>query len=214
MSVGKGGIAHVTTARFSDGQVELAEHHLHRLLHDAALCGSDAAVCRVAVQAAQAAVVGDEGPGTMRIVVENDSFDVKKQPLRRMLWQLSDAPLALQWAPDPRQGLARQAKVADRTEYDGIPADAVFVDDGRVLEGPYAHIAFRIDGVWVTPAPGDGVLVGSMQQHLLAQPEWSAAHITVEDVERADACVMFSAHLRIAPVAKLGGRTFPRLVAM
>ena len=155
--------------RVVDGDCPLADLHRERLSASAAELGLPAPGDAIA-----AAVAGTP-PGSWRVGVElfpDGHVEVSRAALAPL-----DAPVAvlLADAPWPRDPLARH-KTSWRTHLDDAwrAAEAVgafdtigYDDAGRVLEGGRSTVFALIDGAWVTPPVGLGVLPGVQRAALL-----------------------------------------------
>ena len=90
--------------------------------------------------------------------------------------------------------------------------DAIFVSsDGLVMEGPTSSVIARIDGEYVTPEPGTGILRGTTQlrvfDFLAARGERSTVTtLPVGDLTRVDALWLVSSVRSAAPVVALDGQ--------
>jgi 4-amino-4-deoxychorismate lyase len=90
--------------------------------------------------------------------------------------------------------------------------DAVFVSsDGFLLEGPTSSLVLRVDGRYLTPEPGSGILHGTTQLSLFAflesrGAETGYARMAVGELERADAAWLVSSVRLAAPLAAIDGR--------
>ena len=106
-------------------------------------------------------------------------------------------------------------KTTLRSRYDeGIRAaqargafDMLFFDgEGWLTEGGRSNVFLRVEGQWLTPPLGRGVLPGTMRAALLADPAWSARErrLRVGDLLRAERIVLTNAlrgvlEARLAP---------------
>ena len=77
---------------------------------------------------------------------------------------------------------------------------------GKVCEGAVSNFVFRIDGLWVTPELGAGVLPGIIRGLIISSGLAIEAEIDASELDRATHAFALSA-LRIAqPVGELAGR--------
>ena len=85
--------------------------------------------------------------------------------------------------------------------------EAIIVSDkGRVCEGAVTNLLMKIDGKWLTPPIGDGVLAGVMRALVVEYCGVEVKSIEVADLARVDSAFLLSS-LRIAqPVASINGR--------
>lgn len=93
--------------------------------------------------------------------------------------------------------------------------DAIFVtNDGFVLEAPTASLIIRVNGEFLTPAPGGGILHGTTQlsvyEYLASQGlKADYATLSVADVMRADAAWLVSSVRLAAPITAIDGTAIP-----
>lgn len=89
--------------------------------------------------------------------------------------------------------------------------DVVFVSsDGYLLEGPTSTMLLRIDGVFVTPEPGAGILHGTTQLSAFAwltEQGYATEYRAVarEEIERADGAWLLSSVRLAAPITAVDG---------
>ncbi|MDI3514468.1 MAG: para-aminobenzoate synthetase / 4-amino-4-deoxychorismate lyase [Rhodocyclaceae bacterium] len=184
--------------------IRQVERHLARLSASAAAL--DFACPRTAIVAALRQQVAGLAPGVptrMRLALHKDGrFEIVVAALE----PLSPGPVEVLLAPrpieDPHGLLAHKTTL--RSRYDeGIRAaqargafDTLFFDaEGWLTEGGRSNVFLRIDGQWLTPPVGRGVLPGTMRAALLDDPEWSAREqaLRVEDLFRAERIVLTNA---------------------
>jgi para-aminobenzoate synthetase/4-amino-4-deoxychorismate lyase len=95
-------------------------------------------------------------------------------------------------------------KTSIRTRYDAAWRDAeaqgafdtlFFNERGELTEGGRSNVFVRVDGQWLTPALGCGVLPGVMRGVLLDDPDWNASEavITRAMLDAADDIVICNA---------------------
>ena len=187
----------------ADG-VRQVERHLARLAASAAALGF--ACPRAGIVAALREQVAGLAPGLparMRLALHKDGrFEIVVAPLE----PLPAGPVEVLIAPEPiddPHGLFAH-KTTLRSRYDaGIRAaqgrgafDTLFFDaDGWLTEGGRSNVFVRIDGQWLTPPVGRGVLPGTMRAAVLDDAEWSAREqaLRVEDLLRAERIVLTNA---------------------
>jgi para-aminobenzoate synthetase/4-amino-4-deoxychorismate lyase len=63
---------------------------------------------------------------------------------------------------------------------------------GEVTESTIANLAAQIDGVWVTPPRGSGLLGGTYREVLLREGRLTEQPITVEELMAAEAIALVS----------------------
>ena len=74
--------------------------------------------------------------------------------------------------------------------------DQLFINRaGQITEGARSNVFALIDGQWITPPVGAGLLPGIMRGVLLDDPAWNAreAPLTLDDLRRADRIVLCNA---------------------
>jgi para-aminobenzoate synthetase/4-amino-4-deoxychorismate lyase len=187
----------------ADG-IRQVERHLARLAASAAGLGF---VCpRAEIAAAlrqQVAALAPGVPTRMRLALHKDGrFEIVVAPLE----PLPPGPVEVLLAPAPIEdphGLFAH-KTTLRSRYDaGIRAaqargafDTLFFDaEGSLTEGGRSNVFVRIDGEWLTPPVGRGVLPGTMRAAVMDDPEWRAREqaLRVEDLFRAERVVLTNA---------------------
>lgn len=93
--------------------------------------------------------------------------------------------------------------------------DVIFISsDGFALEGPTSNVILLADGVVVTPQTDQGILAGTTQAAVFAFFEERGyttqyRHITVDELEAADALWLVSSVRQAAPITHLDGREYP-----
>jgi len=89
---------------------------------------------------------------------------------------------------------------------DGFDEFVIVNQNGKVCEGAVSNFVFRIDGLWVTPDLGAGVLPGIIRGLIISSGLAIEAEIEESELSRASHAFALSA-LRIAqPVGELAGR--------
>jgi branched-subunit amino acid aminotransferase/4-amino-4-deoxychorismate lyase len=89
---------------------------------------------------------------------------------------------------------------------DGFDEFIIVNQNGKVCEGAVSNFVFRIDGLWVTPDLGAGVLPGIIRGLIISSGLAIEAEIDESELSRASHAFALSA-LRIAqPVGELAGR--------
>ena len=150
----------------------------------------------------------------IRLAVHKDGrFDIVVAPLEPLPPGPTEVLLAPKPVADPHGLFAHKTTL--RSRYDaGIRAaqargafDTLFFDAGGWLtEGGRSNVFLLIDGQWLTPPIGRGVLPGTMRAAVLDDAEWSAREqaLRVEDLFRAERIVLTNAlrgvlEARLAP---------------
>jgi para-aminobenzoate synthetase/4-amino-4-deoxychorismate lyase len=180
------------------------ERHLARLAASAAALGF--ACPRAEIVAALRQQVAGLAPGVptrIRLALHKDGrFEIAVAPLEPLPSGPVEVLLATAPLDDPHGLLAHKTTL--RSRYDaGIRMaqtrgafDSLFFDsEGWLTEGGRSNVFLRIDGEWLTPPVGRGVLPGTMRAALLDDPEWSAREypLRVEDLLRAERIVLSNA---------------------
>ncbi len=187
-----------------EGGVRHVERHLARLSTSAAALDF---VCPLAeiitALCQQVAVLPPDRPSRMRLALHKDGhFEIVAAPLE----PLPPGPVKVLIASTPindAHGLFAH-KITLRRSYDeGIRRaqvrgafDTLFFDaDGWLTEGGRSNVFLRIDGEWLTPPVGRGVLPGTMRAVLLEDPKWRAREhpLRLEDLLRAERLVLSNA---------------------
>ena len=93
--------------------------------------------------------------------------------------------------------------------------DVIFVSsDGYALEGPTSNVILLADGVVRTPQTDQGILAGTTQAAVFAFFEERGyateyRHITLDELQAADALWLVSSVRQAAPVTRLDDRDYP-----
>lgn len=93
--------------------------------------------------------------------------------------------------------------------------DVVFISsDGLALEGPTSNVILLADGVVKTPQTDQGILAGTTQASVFEFFQERGytteyGHITVAELEAADALWLVSSVRMAAPITHLDGREYP-----
>lgn len=162
-----------------DGDWVLLDEHLDRLAWSSDLVDIPFDR-RVAMDVLEDAVAGVDGPTRVRITVDRDGG---------MSIRLDDAPSRFALGPGPSADAVAldvdldpvdpsdpslYLKTTDRSRYDSRrrrhpDADDVLLTNtlGNVTESTIANIAVLIDGHWVTPPVGEGLLPGLLRGRLV-----------------------------------------------
>jgi branched-subunit amino acid aminotransferase/4-amino-4-deoxychorismate lyase len=89
---------------------------------------------------------------------------------------------------------------------DGFDEFVIVNQNGKVCEGAVSNFVFRIDGLWVTPDLGAGVLPGIIRGLIISSGLAIEAEVDESELSRASHAFALSA-LRVAqPVGELAGR--------
>ena len=97
-------------------------------------------------------------------------------------------------------------KLLTEARVDNFDEVVIVNQDGKVCEGAVSNFVFRIDGLWVTPNLGSGVLPGIIRGLIISAGLAIEAEIDTEELGRASHAFALSA-LRIAqPINEIAGR--------
>jgi para-aminobenzoate synthetase / 4-amino-4-deoxychorismate lyase len=170
--------------------------HIERLRASASYFGFGFDEDAIRVALAQAcAGLADTQAYRMRLVLEPDgSCHLQTAALAGLT-----TPVKLLLAPDHTRAddLFLRHKTTVRARYDAAwhaaeevgAFDMLFVNErGELTEGGRSNLFLRLDGRWLTPSLGAGVLPGVMRSVLLADPAWSATEcrLDLDDLRRAE----------------------------
>ena len=192
------------TMRATPGGVRHRERHLKRLAASAAYFGFpwDAAAADAYIDTACAMLEPSSAIHRLRLALSpSGAFSVQHAPLAPLT-----EPLRVLLASDATSAddLFLRHKTSIRARYDQAWRDAeaqgafdtlFFNERGELTEGGRSNVFVRVDGRWLTPPLGSGVLPGVMRAVLLDDPDWSAeeAVITLAMLESADEIVVCNA---------------------
>lgn len=197
--------------RVVDGDCPLAGFHQARVSASAAELGFPSP------DGAIAAAVAGTPPGSWRVGVEflpDGRADVVRTALAPLIAPVTVLLAEAPWPDDP---LARH-KTSWRAHLDDAwrAAEAVgafdtigYDDAGRVREGGRSSVFALIDGVWVTPPVGLGVLPGVQRAALLVDPGALGGGplvervITVDELRSADRVAVANAVRGVLPAVLL-----------
>ncbi len=217
-----------------DGHPQEVAAHLDRLAHSAVLCDLPVPHLEQWRQAvASAAAEAPAGESVMKLILsrgvehgpaptawitlaEAPDFSVPRTRGIRIVTLDrgfdSEAPARAPWLLLGAKTLSYAVNMAAIREARRRGADdAVFVSsDGYLLEGPTSSLILRIDGRFLTPAPGAGILHGTTQMSLfeeLARQGHATAYETlpVDALGQADAAWLVSSVRLAAPVTSIDG---------
>lgn len=182
--------------RWEAGAYWLLEEHWARLRESAAYFGialDEAAVAAALTRAGSQA----PDPARVRLLVARDGavrtevypLEVPNRPWR----------VALAATPISRGELFLYHKTTRREVYAAARAARPDVDDvllwneaGELTESTVANVALELDGEWLTPARGSGLLAGTMRARWLAEGKAREAVLRREDLARAARVVLLN----------------------
>ena len=193
-----------------DGGCAHLRRHLARLAASAQYFGFgyDEAGVQAALDAACAAL--PDGAHALKLVLAFDgSASIAASPLAP--WP---RPATVLLAPQPTcsDDLFLRHKTSLRERYDSAwraaqaegAFDMLFHNErGELTEGGRSNVFLLLDGAWLTPPLGAGVLPGVMRSVLLDDPAWAAreARLTLDDLKRAEGLVVCNALRGPMPVS-------------
>ena len=191
-------IAALETMRLANGEYQRMEGHLARLQRTARHFG-----LRLSLNAVREALERERVAGDWRVRLTVDAEGhviVQRQPLPATP---SRVKLALATLPVPTQGPGAEFlhhKTTRREIYERLsaakPPDAFDVilwnEAGELTECSFGNLALLIDGRWLTPPLGAGLLPGVMREVLLREGRLSEARLTREDLSRAEGLAFFN----------------------
>jgi branched-subunit amino acid aminotransferase/4-amino-4-deoxychorismate lyase len=116
----------------------------------------------------------------------------------------------MQFSPDTklhkRFPYTSNLNLLTQARVDGFDEIVIINQNGKVCEGAVSNFVFRIDGLWVTPHLGAGVLPGIIRGLIISTGLAIEAEVDASELDRATHAFALSA-LRIAqPVGELAGR--------
>jgi para-aminobenzoate synthetase/4-amino-4-deoxychorismate lyase len=186
------------------GGVRHRERHLKRLAASAAYFGFpwDAAAADAYIDTACAMLEPSSAVYRLRLALSpSGAFSVQHAPLAPLT-----QPVRVLLAADATSSdeLFLRHKTSIRARYDEAWRDAeaqgafdtlFFNERGELTEGGRSNVFVRVDGRWLTPPLGGGVLPGVMRGALLDDPDWNAeeAPISRAMLEGADDIVICNA---------------------
>jgi para-aminobenzoate synthetase/4-amino-4-deoxychorismate lyase len=193
------------TMRATPGSgVRHRQRHLQRLAASARYFGFawDVAAANAYLDTACAMLAPGSAAYRLRLALNpSGAFSVQHAPLA----PVSD-PVRVLLADDATSAddLFLRHKTSIRTRYDAAWRDAeaqgafdtlFFNERGELTEGGRSNVFVRVDGQWLTPALGCGVLPGVMRGVLLDDPDWNASEavITRAMLDAADDIVICNA---------------------
>jgi para-aminobenzoate synthetase/4-amino-4-deoxychorismate lyase len=192
----------IETIRWDDGWVWL-DDHLERLAKSASFLGLEVPISdlRTALDELEAVL---KVPSRVRVVVTGEglSVNVEEAPVRFATGPGPDTEaitVAIDLDPIDARDPRLFHKTTDRSRYDARKrrypdADEVLLtnEEGNITEGTITNVAVLIEGTWVTPPVGDGLLPGVMRRRLLDAGTIEERSISVPQAGTADAVAVFN----------------------
>lgn len=193
-----------TTARVAAGAIVRADAHRERLVRESGDAERAERTWKEAVACAR------EAEDAMVRVVLAERRVVAVAPARRPAWRPGDPGLVLAVGDDPR-GPAPFRKEVRRERLAAVEAQAraggadgaLLIGPEGVREGTWFHVLARVDGVWRTPeAALPGTTLPAVPLPVTRGP------LVWEELERSDRVLACSSLLGVAPVERVGERSF------
>ncbi|MBV8380266.1 MAG: bifunctional anthranilate synthase component I family protein/class IV aminotransferase, partial [Paucibacter sp.] len=194
-------IAALETLGLHGGEYPRLAGHLARLQRTARHFGLRLSLAAVREALGAERLAAGEGDWRVRLTVDADGrVAVQRQPL---LPTAVPVLLALAAEPVHTRGPAAEFlhhKTTRRELYERLsatrPAGAFDVilwnEAGELTECSFGNLALRLDGRWLTPRLGAGLLPGVMREQLLREGRIHEARLTREDLARAEGLAFFN----------------------
>ena len=195
------------TIRVEKGKPQLLQEHLNRARKSAGELGFEIPNDYEILEAIGS--LDEIELGRLRLTF-GENFQVSMDPYVDATHSAKVGIQNLEFSPDTKShkrfpytsnlNLLTQARV------DGFDEIVIVNQNGKVCEGAVSNFVFRIDGLWVTPELGAGVLPGIIRGLIISSGLAIEAEIDASELDRATHAFALSA-LRIAqPVGELVGR--------
>lgn len=99
--------------------------------------------------------------------------------------------------------------VARREAIAGGVDDAIMLNTkGHVACATVGNVFFKLDGTWLTPSRGDGILPGLARRRFIAELGAIESSVSVETILRSDAAFVCNS-LGCSPIKSINGRELP-----
>lgn len=172
------------------------EQHLERMASSATYFGfrfdPEAAVAELKARVADRAA-----PGVVRITLERDG--TLRTDARDLPPNAGAVPVALDEDPVDPSDVWLFHKTTRRLPYERRRSKRPDVDDvllvndrGEVTEATISNVAVKLEGAWVTPPVGSGLLPGTYRAVLLRDGELAERPVTVQELRTADELALIS----------------------
>lgn len=196
------------TLRWQDGSFHLERRHLDRLADSADFLGFpyDESALRAQLarlsqrlenKPAERPERSGKGIHRVRLLLSRDgAIHLEHQSIENEpgIWTIALAAEPID--PDNR---FLYHKTTAREVYDGFRQRAPKADDvllwnpaGELTETTLANVALRLDGLWVTPPVGCGLLAGTQRADFLARGRLVERVLTLDDLERSDSLALLN----------------------
>jgi para-aminobenzoate synthetase/4-amino-4-deoxychorismate lyase len=191
------------TIRWDSGYIYL-EEHLKRLCASSKYWGGrvDPKVARELLRGIEDSLVG---PSKVRLVCHGDGraeTDISPTSARFSLHpgpSVEPVQVVIDERPISSSDARSFHKLVDRKHFDDrrkrhpLAGDVLCVNEhGHVTESTIANVVFLIDGIWVTPAIGEGLLPGILRAELLGEGFIVEGSVTIAAARMADAVALIN----------------------
>lgn len=195
-----------TTARVRKSKIAHASLHQRRLFRDATFIAPTLVpAISLAMEEAQKKAARLK-EGVVRVSL-GQSVEVTTSAKGRPAWTVGSPELDVDVAPDPRSGSGLWVKSEDRDALASVPCDTLlFGPQGEIREGTWFSVALFVDGVWVLPPLGPGVLFGTTREWFAHHARAKMVRLGEEALGRCEGALALSALLGVAPIASIAGQ--------
>ena len=195
------------TIRVEKGKPQLLQEHLNRARKSAGELGFEIPNDYEILEAIGS--LDEIELGRLRLTF-GENFQVSMDPYVDATHSAKVGIQNLEFSPDTklhkRFPYTSNLNLLTQARVDGFDEIVIVNQNGKVCEGAVSNFVFRIDGLWVTPELGAGVLPGIIRGLIISSGLAIEAEIDASELDRATHAFALSA-LRIAqPVGELAGR--------
>ncbi len=195
------------TIRIEKGKPQLLREHLNRARESAGELGVEIPSDLEILEAIGS--LEEIELGRLRLTF-GENFQVSIDPYVDASHSARVGVQSLDFSPDTklhkRFPYTSNLNLLTQARVDGFDEIVIINQNGKVCEGAVSNFVFRIDGLWVTPHLGAGVLPGIIRGLIISTGLAIEAEIEASELDRATHAFALSA-LRIAqPVGELAGR--------
>jgi len=195
------------TIRVEKGKPQLLREHLNRARKSAGELGFEIPNDYEILEAIGS--LDEIELGRLRLTF-GENFQVSMDPYVDATHSAKVGIQNLEFSPDTklhkRFPYTSNLNLLTQARVDGFDEIVIVNQNGKVCEGAVSNFVFRIDGLWVTPELGAGVLPGIIRGLIISSGLAIEAEIDASELDRATHAFALSA-LRIAqPVGELAGR--------
>ena len=201
------GVGLFETIRVEKGKPQLLREHLNRARKSAGELGFEIPSDYEILEAIGS--LDEIELGRLRLTF-GENFQVSMDPYVDATHSAKVGIQNLEFSPDTklhkRFPYTSNLNLLTQARVDGFDEIVIVNQNGKVCEGAVSNFVFRIDGLWVTPELGAGVLPGIIRGLIISSGLAIEAEIDASELDRATHAFALSA-LRIAqPVGELAGR--------